>query len=128
MHRHQQAIERRNQYPESEFWETAAGGQWLKLLVLGTIYIFGIKCGIGVETLSEFFYLLQLPMQVGVSPSALHKLEAEVRERIIQYQQQQQSTLGQRQKVIEICAAADETAFEQDVLVLMDKSSGYILL
>ena len=128
MHRHQQAIERRNQYPESEFWETAAGGQWLKLLVLGTIYIFGIKCGIGVETLSEFFYLLQLPMQVGVSPSALHKLEAEVRERIVQYQQQQQSTLGQSQKVIEICAAADETAFEQDVLVLMDLSCGYILL
>lgn len=83
VHRHQQAIGRRNQYPESELWETVAGGQWLKLLVLGTIYIFGIKCGIGVETMSEFFYLLQLPMQVGVSPSALHKLEAEVRERIL---------------------------------------------
>jgi len=96
--------------------------------VLGTIYIFGIKCGIGVETLSELFYLLQLPMQVGVSPSALHKLEVEVRERILQYQQQQQSTLGQSQKAIEICAAADETAFEQDVLVLMDLSSGYILV
>jgi len=84
--------------------------------VLGTIYTFGIKCGIGVETMSEFFYLLQLPMQVGVSPSALHKLEVEVRERILQYQQQQQSTLGQSQTAIEICAAADETAFEQDVL------------
>ncbi len=97
-------------------------------LVLGTIYLFGIKCGIGVETLSEFFYLLQLPMQVGVSPSALHKLEAEVRERVLQYQQQQQSTLGQSQTAIEICAAADETAFEQDVLVLMDLSSGYIFV
>jgi len=60
VHRHQQAIERRNQYLESELWETAAGGQWLRLLVLGTIYTFGIKYGIGVETLSEFFYLLQL--------------------------------------------------------------------
>jgi len=128
VHRHQQAMRRRHQYAESEFWETAAGGQWLKLLVLGTIYTFGIKCGIGVETMSEFFYLLQLPMQVGVSPSALHKLEVEVRERIRQYQQQQQSTLGQSQTAIEICAAADETAFEQDVLVLMDLSSGYILV
>jgi hypothetical protein len=27
-------------------------------------------------------------------------------------------------QTIEICAAADETAFEQDVLVLMDLSSG----
>jgi len=128
VHRHQQAMRRRHQYAESEFWETAAGGQWLRLLVLGTIYTFGIKCGIGVETMSEFFYLLQLPMQVGVSPSALHKLEVEVRERIRQYQQQQQSTLGQSQTAIEICAAADETAFEQDVLVLMDLSSGYILV
>ena len=128
VHRHQQAIERRNQYAESPLWETAAGGQWLRLLVLGTIYIFGIKCGIGVETLSEFFYLLQLPMQVGVSPSALHKLEVGVREAILKYQQQQQSTLGQSRKVIEICAAADETTFEQDVLVLMDLSSGYILV
>lgn len=128
VHRHQQAIERRNQYPESELWETAAGGQWLRLLVLGTIYIFGIKCGIGVETLSEFFDLLQLPTQVGVSPSALHKLEAEVRKKILQYQQQQQLIIGQSQTAIEICAAADETAFEQDVLVLMDLSSGYIFV
>jgi len=60
VHRHQRAIERRNQYPESSLWETAAGQEWLRLLVFGTIYVFGIKCGIGAETLSEFFYLLQL--------------------------------------------------------------------
>jgi len=128
VHRHQQASERRNQYLESELWETTAGGQWLRLLVLGTIYIFGIKCGIGVETMSEFFYLLQLPTQVGVSLSALHKLEAGVRERILQYQQQQQLILGQSQTAIEVCAAADETNFERDVLVLMDLSSGYIFV
>ncbi len=86
VHRHKQAIERRNQYPESSWWETAAGEQWLRLVVLGTIYIFGIKCGIGAETLSEFFYLLQLPMQVGVSPSALRSLEVVVREAILKYQ------------------------------------------
>ena len=128
VHRHQQALERRNQYPESALWSMAAGGQWLRLLVLGTIYIFGIKCGIGAETLSEFFYLLQLPMQVGVSPSSLRQLEVGVRETILKYQQQQQTTLGQTQKAIEVCAAADETNFEQDVLVLMDLSSGYILV
>ena len=65
---------------------------------------------------------------VGVPPSALRKLEAGVRETILQYQQQQQPTLGQNQKAIEVCAAADETSFEQDVLVLMDLSSGYILV
>jgi len=128
VHRHQQALKRRNQYSESGLWETAAGGQWLRLLVLGTIYLFGIKCGIGVETLSEFFYLLQLPMQVGVSPSALRSLEVVIRKTILEYQQQQQKALEETQTAIEICAAADETAFEQDVLVLMDLSSRYILV
>ena len=128
VHRHQRAIERRNQYPESSLWETAAGQEWLRLLVFGTIYVFGIKCGIGAETLSEFFYLLQLPMQVGVSPSALRSLEVVVRKAILEYQQQQEKALEETQTAIEICAAADETAFEQDVLVLMDLSSGYILV
>jgi len=31
VHRHQQAIKRRNQYSESGLWSTAAGGQWLRL-------------------------------------------------------------------------------------------------
>jgi len=128
VHRHKQAIERRNQYPESGLWETTAGGQWLRLLVLGTVYSFGIKGGIGAETLSEFFDLLQLPMQVGVSPSALRNLEVVVRKAILEYQQQQQKALGETQTAIEICAAADETVFERDVLVLMDLSSGYILV
>lgn len=42
VHRHQQAIEQRNQYAESSFWETAAGQEWLRLLVFGAIYVFGI--------------------------------------------------------------------------------------
>ncbi len=128
VHRHQQVIERRNQYPESCFWETVAGQKWLRLLVFGAIYVFGIKCGIGAQTLSEFFYLLQLPMQVGVSPSALRSLEVVVTKAILEYQQQQQKVLEETQTAIEICAGADETAFEQDVLVLMDLSSGYILV
>ena len=128
MHRHKQALERRNKYPESPWWETTSGHQWLWLLVFGAIYIFGIKGGIGAETLSEFFCLLQLPIQVGVSPSALRKLEVRVREAILKYQQQQQSALRETDKAIEVCAAADETTFEQDVLVLMDLSSGYILV
>lgn len=33
VHRHQQAIARRNRYPESSWWETPAGSAWLKRLV-----------------------------------------------------------------------------------------------
>ena len=53
VHRHQQSIVRRNQHPESEWWETEAGGAWLKLLVCGSIFFFGVKHGVGVGELCE---------------------------------------------------------------------------
>ena len=71
VHRLQQAIERRNRHPESWFWETAEGRQWLTRLVVATLYTFGLKRGVGVDTLSEFFARLHLEAQVGCSPSAL---------------------------------------------------------
>jgi len=38
---------RRAQHPESSWWETEVVRAWLKLLVLGVVYYFGIKQGIG---------------------------------------------------------------------------------
>jgi len=46
---------RRGKHAESSWWETQVGSAWLKLLVLGVIYYFGIKQGIGAESRSEFF-------------------------------------------------------------------------
>ena len=66
VHRHQQAIKRRTQYPESEFWESEAGSSWLRLLVFGSIFFFGIKHGIGVGELSQFLKALRLGLHVDV--------------------------------------------------------------
>jgi hypothetical protein len=52
--RHLTSQFRRQQYPESQMWETEAGQYWLTLLVFGAIYCFGIKGGIGADSLSEF--------------------------------------------------------------------------
>ena len=76
VHRLSQRIENRHQHPESYFWETPEGFEWLRLLVFATIYIFGIKQGVGSEVLSEFLHLLRLNRQIGVSPTALRRLEA----------------------------------------------------
>lgn len=46
-HRHKQAIARRNRHPESSWWETEVGSAWLKRLVLGIVYYFGLKQGVG---------------------------------------------------------------------------------
>ena len=35
-------------------WETEAGRQWLTRLVVATLYTFGLKRGVGVDTMSGF--------------------------------------------------------------------------
>ncbi len=130
VHRLRQRMKRRSQ-PESTFWETPEGFEWLRLLVLSTIYIFGIKQGVGSEVLSEFFHRLRLNRQIGVSPTALRRLEAKLRSEIITYQQQQHQQIQQSPPPPEIIAGADETffpGFSGIVLVLMDLVSNYILL
>src|SRR5215475_2866365 len=52
VHRLTPAMERRTRYPESWFWETAEGRQWLRRLVVATRYIFGLKRGVGLDTMS----------------------------------------------------------------------------
>src|SRR5919204_5976383 len=79
VHRHPQAMDRRDRYPESSLWETEPGRAWLIRLVVATLFVFGLKRGVGAETLSEFFSRLHVETPVGCSPSALrwvmHTLE-----------------------------------------------------
>jgi len=70
-HRLTQAIVRRDIHPESWMWETAEGRRWLTRLVVATLYTFGLKRGVGLDTMSEFFSHLHLETQVGSSPGAL---------------------------------------------------------
>ena len=74
VHRHLQAMDRRDRYPESSLWETEPGRAWLLRLVVATLFVFGLKRGVGAETLSEFFSRLHLEEQVGCSPSALRTM------------------------------------------------------
>ena len=71
VHRLTQAITRRDVHPESWLWETADGRQWLIRLIVATLYTFGLKRGVGLDTMSEFFTRLHLARQVGCSPSAV---------------------------------------------------------
>jgi hypothetical protein len=128
VHRHQQAMKRRNQYPESSLWEQKNVQHWLRRLVWAVVYVFGIKHGIGSETLSEFFHLLRLECHIGVSPTALQNLRVQMEEQILTYQDEQQQQLQQSQTKVEVCAGTDETFFEQTVLVMLDLASGYIFV
>ena len=128
VHRLYHRIRRRNQHPESELWETEAGQKWLHLLVLATIFVFALQGGIGCERLSQFFHLLRLHRHIGVSPTALRSLRAQMESAIIDYQQSANEKIRKISSQVEVCAAADETFFDQVILVMLDLPSGYIFV
>src|SRR5262245_55529108 len=128
VHRHLQAIGRRDRYPESSLWETEAGRTWLIRLVVATPFVFGFKRGVGAETLSEFFSRLHLETQVGCSPSALrrvmHTLERILLETVAAWEQEGIA----HGEIRPIIGAVDETFLQRMMLVFMDLASGYLLM
>jgi len=128
VHRHQQAMKRRHQHPESGLWESPVGAQWLKRLVVATIFVFCFKRGVGCESLAEFFRLLGLEQQVGVSVSSLRQIRTQMETQILDYQRLQHSQLEHPQTPVEACVSVDETFFDQVVLVMLDLPSGFILV
>jgi len=127
VHRHIQAKEKRNKHPESELWETEAGSVWLRLLVFAAIYLFGIRSGVGAETLSQFFKMLRIDTHVGVSPSAIRIQRGKMEELLPQFQEECEQSIEEKER--KIVAGLDETFFGDFlILVLMDLHSGYLLL
>ena len=128
VHRHLQAMDRRDRYPESSFWETEAGRAWLIRLVVATLFVFGLKRGVGAETLSEFFGRLRLEGHVGCSPSALrtvmHTLERLILETAAAWEKEGIAH-GEIRPVI---GAVDETFLQRMMLVFMDLATGYLLM
>ena len=125
--RGKQALARRNSSPESALWETEEGQAWLCLLVTAVLFEFGLKCNLGADRLSGFFKRIRLDQQIGGSATALRNLLTRLEALVISYQQEQES---QRPHLShEIIASADETFFgEVMILILMDLSSGYLLI
>ena len=120
--------QRAQQVPEAELWELERGAQWLRVLGLAVMFVFGLKGGVGVERLSEFFHRVRLERYLAVSPTALRSLRTQMETVILAYQTEQERRLGQAGHRLEIIAGADETFFDQVVLVMMDLVSGYLVL
>jgi Family of unknown function (DUF6399)/IclR helix-turn-helix domain len=127
VHRLQQALERRDRHPESWLWETEEGHRWLTRLVVATLYTFGFKRGVGVETMSEFFARLRLEMQVGCSPSALRRVMEALAVTIAETARAWEHDGVAAGEVREIIGAVDETFLEQMILVFQDVPTGYIV-
>ena len=119
------AIQKRNLHPESHFWERAEGMAWLKLLVFGAIFHFGIRHGVGADMISDFFQLLHLEKHVGVSAPSIKTMRKKIEKLIIEFQEIHELS-DMSAKPLKVVGGVDETFFDEMVLVLMDLSSGYI--
>lgn len=90
--------------------------------------VFGLKRGVGAETLSEFFGCLRLEGHVGCSPSALrtvmHRLERLLLATAAAWEQDGIAH-GEIRPVI---GAVDETFLQRMMLVFMDLATGYLLM
>jgi hypothetical protein len=126
--RHLQAMGRRDRYPESSWWETAAGRRGLIRLVVATLCVFGLKRGVGAETIRAFFSRLRLDAPVGCSPSALrtvmHVLER-LRLETTAAWEKEGIAHGEIRPVI---GAVDETFLQHMMLVFMDVATGDVLM
>jgi hypothetical protein len=127
VHRLKQAVLRRDQHPESWFWQTREGQQWLIRLVIATLYTFGLKRGVGAETLSEFLRRLGLQSQLGCSPSALRHLMQLLEQAIVETTQEWEREGIAQGQIGPIIGAVDETFLQCMMLVFMDLASGYLV-
>lgn len=121
----------RNQYEESLFWESQAGQNFLKRLIVGVLYTFGIKGGIGAERLEEFFEQIRLHTHVGISPSSILRVLKEIELSILQYKELQEADMekaGIYGKELKLVLGLDETWLEKMLLVCQELSSGYLFL
>lgn len=99
----------------------------MRLLVFAVLYKFGIQHHVGADALSDFFKMIRIDTHVGVSPGAMLSQLKRMEELLPAFQQQCEASIppGTRKAVL----AADETFFSQMmILVLMDLSSGYLVL
>ena len=109
VYRLQQAMERCNSHPESWFWETEEGRQWLRRLVVATLPIFGLKRGVGLDTMSEFFARLHLEAQAGCSPVALRSVMQALEAALLETAEAWEKDGCTRDEGREIIGAVDET-------------------
>jgi len=128
VHRHLQAMARRDRYLESSLWETQAGRTWLIRLVVATLCVFGLKRGVGAETISEFFGRLGLEGHVGCSPSVLRNV-MHMLERILLGTAEVWEKAGiAHGEIRPVIGAVDETFLQRMMLVFMDWVTGYVLM
>lgn len=132
VHHHKQRTKKRHQYSESEFWDSEAGQNFIKRLIVSAIYTFGIKGGIGAGRIEEFMKQIRLSTHAGVSESSIYRMMKEIEASILRYKELVERGLSQRAanhlEELEVVLGLDETWLDNMLLVCQELSSGYLFL
>ena len=96
-------------------------------MIFAAVYVFGLKAGVGADTLSLFFKIIRVNTHVGVSASALRTQMNKMEILLPKFQSACEKQVENKPR--QIVAGLDETFFGNFIiLVLMDLRSGYLLL
>lgn len=96
-------------------------------MVFAALYLFGLKAGVGAETLAQFFKMIRIDNHVGVSATALRTKLSEMEILVAQFQVACEHSVPKQTR--SIVAGLDEVFFKEFIiLVMMDLRSGYLLL
>lgn len=95
--------------------------------MVAVVYSFGMECHVGADKLSQFFKLIRIDTHVGTSPSALRQQLNRMESLLPLFQQRCENSVSAQPRSAVV--AMDETFFGDFlILVLMDLSSGYLIL
>ena len=128
VHRLTQAMERRHRHPASWCWETADGRPCLTRLGGATRSPFGLKRGVGIDTLRAFCTPRRLATQRGWSPAAWRGVRQAVEAARLQTAGgwEQDGRAGGEGR--ERSGAVDATCVARRILVCLDRSPGSLRL
>ena len=122
----------RRKFSESEFWDSEAGQQFIKRLIVSAIYTFCIKGGIGAGRVEEFMHQIRIGTHAGISESSIYRMMKEIEVSILRYKEliEQDLTIQSKEQLeyLEVVLGLDETWLHKMLLVCQELSSGYLFL
>src|SRR2546430_1383478 len=119
VHRLQHALAWRSNAPEAGLGGKEGSPPRIPRPVGAPLSTFGLKRGVGVETMREFFVRLRLQPHLGCSPTALRGVMQTLAKMIVETAQTWEKEGVTAGEAREIIGAVDETFLEPMLLVLM---------
>jgi hypothetical protein len=113
--------------PNRGFGKPKTGISGSSAWMIAVFYQFGLRRGVGAETMREFFACVHLEQHVGCSPSTLRVVMDKLAHLILETTEAWERESIAQGQVGPMVGAVDATFLERMMVVFMDLVSGYVL-